>query len=92
MIWKAVELQTTHQQQYHLITGDNRKTRYMYYDLKWFRCPSIGTNSAVQLKNSIIEAHKRRVGRTNYCCLLGVLQNTGVNSTLIALEVGSLGH
>ena len=43
-------------------------------------------------KQSIIEAHRRKEGKVNYCCLLEDLENIGLNSTLISLEIGSLGH
>ena len=50
--------------------------------------PTVPHNS----KQMIIEAHKRKEGKINYNCLLGDLENIGVNSTLITLEIGSLGH
>ena len=43
-------------------------------------------------KYAITEGHEKNLGKMNYCCLPGDFENFVVNSTLITLEVGPLGH
>ena len=58
------------------VTANNCETKQC--DLKWFRYHPIGISFAREnSKNSIIEARKWKVGKTNCCCLLWDLENIG---------------